>query len=156
MKPTMMAEELAAHRFFQELPDELRRRLSECATNVVFEAGATLCTEGTPARSFFALRAGRVNVGVHVPSKGLVVLETLQTGDIMGWSWVLPPYRWHFDAVAVEHVRAIELHADCILPYLGEEPAAGFRLMTAVATIMEERLESARLRLLDLFGHDGD
>ncbi|HXY44830.1 MAG TPA: cyclic nucleotide-binding domain-containing protein [Acidimicrobiales bacterium] len=154
MRPTTMTEELAAHRFFQQLPDELTRRLAECATNVVFEAGAALCTEGTPARSFFAIRAGRVKVGVHVPSKGLVGLETLQTGDIMGWSWVLPPYLWHFDAVAVEHVRAIELHADCILPYLEENPAAGFRLMTAVATIMEERLESARLRLLDLFGHD--
>lgn len=98
------------------------------------------------------LSAGRVSVGVHVPSKGLVSLETLHRGDIMGWSWVLPPYRWHFDAVALEQVRAIELHADCILPYLEEDPAAGFRVMSSVARIMEERLDSARMRLLDLFG----
>jgi CRP/FNR family transcriptional regulator, cyclic AMP receptor protein len=154
MTPTTLAEELAVHRFFEPFPEELRRRLAECANNVVFDAGATLCTEGTPAKSFFAIRAGRVNVGVHVPSKGLVTLETLQTGDIMGWSWVLPPYRWHFDAVAVEPVRAVELHSDCLLPYLEENPAAGYRLITEVAKIMEERLESARLRLLDLFGRE--
>ncbi|MGC9960946.1 MAG: cyclic nucleotide-binding domain-containing protein [Acidimicrobiales bacterium] len=154
MMPTTIAEELAEHRFFALFPEDLRRRLAECANNVVFDTGAALCTEGTPAKSFFAIRAGRVNVGVHVPSKGLVSLETLQTGDILGWSWVVPPYVWHFDAVAVEHVRAVELHADCLLPYLEENPAAGYRLMTEVAKIMEERLESTRIRLLDLFGDD--
>ncbi len=154
MTPSTLAEELATHRFFEAFPEDLRRRLAQCANNVVFDAGAVLCTEGTPAKSFFALRAGRVNVGVYVPSKGLVTLETLQSGDIMGWSWVLPPYRWHFDAVAVEQVRAVELHADCLLPYFEENPAAGYHLMTAVARIMEERLESARIRLLDLFGRE--
>lgn len=154
MTPTTLAEELAAHRFFEVFPDELRNRLAGCANNVVFAAGETLCTEGTPAKSFYAIRSGRVNVGVHVPNKGLVTLETLQTGDIMGWSWVLPPYRWHFDAVAAEPVRAIELHSDCLLPYLDENPAAGYRLISEVAKIMEERLESARIRLLDLFGRD--
>ncbi|MGO8875352.1 MAG: cyclic nucleotide-binding domain-containing protein [Acidimicrobiales bacterium] len=152
MTRSTIADELAEHRFFERFPEELRRRLAECANNVVFESGATLCTEGTDAKSFFALRAGRVSVGVHVPNKGLVSLETLQTGDIVGWSWVIPPHKWHFDAVALEHVRAVELHADCLLPYLEENPAAGYRLMTEVALIMEERLESARLRLLDLFG----
>ena len=147
-----MADELAEHRFFERLPEELRRRLAECAENVVFEAGATLCTEGTPATSFFALRSGRVSVGVHVPGKGLVGLETLQSGDILGWSWILPPHLWHFDAVALERVRAVQLHSACILPYLETDPTAGFRLMTAVALIMEERLDSARIRLLDLFG----
>ena len=122
MTPTTMAEELAGHRFFELFPDDLRVRLAQCANNVVFDAGATLCTEGTSAKSFFAIRSGRVNVGVHVPSKGLVSLETLQTGDILGWSWVVPPYVWHFDAVAVEQVRAVELHADCLLPYLEENP----------------------------------
>ena len=154
MALTTMAEVLAEHRFFQQLPDEIRTRLADCANNVVFGAGETLCTEGTPARSFFAVRAGRVSVGVHVPSKGLVSLETVQSGDILGWSWVLPPYTWHFDAVALEPVRAVELHADCILPYLDENPAAGYRLMRAVALIMEDRLRSARLRLLDLYGRD--
>jgi CRP-like cAMP-binding protein len=152
MRPITMPEELAHHRFFEKLPDELRSRLAECSNNVVLQKGAKICTEGTPARSFFAIRAGRVSVGVHVPSKGLVSLETLHRGDIMGWSWVLPPYRWHFDAVALEQVRAIELHADCILAYLEEDPAAGFRVMSSVARIMEERLDSARMRLLDLFG----
>jgi CRP/FNR family cyclic AMP-dependent transcriptional regulator len=152
METTGIAGELTQHRFFEQLPEELTTQLADCAANVVFEPGAELFTEGQEAKSFYAIRSGRVSVGVHVPHKGLVVIETLQTGDILGWSWMLPPYRWHFDAVALEQVRAVELHSECILAYLNENPAAGYRLMTAVAQIMEERLESARIRLVDLFG----
>ncbi len=156
MQMTTIEGELAKHRFFRELPADLRARLANCSNNVVFEAGATITTEGQAAKSFFAIRSGRVNIGIHVPHKGLVVVETLQSGDILGWSWVLPPYRWHFDAVAIEHVRAIELHADCMLAYLDENPESGYRLLRQVASIMEERLDSARMRLLDLYGpvHD--
>jgi CRP/FNR family cyclic AMP-dependent transcriptional regulator len=147
-----MAEELSGHRFFNSLPIDIRTRLADCANNVVFEAGATICSEGTPATGFFAIRSGRVNVGMHVPNKGLAVLETLHSGDVFGWSWLFAPYRWPVDVVALEQVRAIELHANCLLPYLEEHPAAGYELMKAFAVSMDELIQSARVRLLDLYG----
>jgi len=151
-----ISDELAEHRFFARLPDELRVRLADCANNVVFDTGRQLLKEGAPADSFFAVRAGRVAVGIRTPNRGLALIETLHTGDILGWSWLFPPYRWHFDAVAIEPVRAIELHAECIRSYLEGRPQAGFDLVLGVAAVMEERLESARLRLLDLYGSGDD
>lgn len=156
MEVRHVADELAAHRFFTALPVELRARLADCANNVVFVAGQQLLREGTPADSFFAIRSGRVAVGMRTPNCGLALIETLHAGDILGWSWLLPPYRWHFDAVAIEPVRAIELHAACIREYLDGRPQAGFDLVRGIAAVMEERLESARMRLLDLYGSGDD
>ena len=147
-----VADELAAHRFFARLPDDLRTRLADCANNVAFAAEQRLLSEGAPAGSFFAIRSGRVAVGIRTPNRGLAVIETLHAGDLLGWSWLFPPYRWHFDAVALEPVRAVELHAPCIRSYVEEHPRAGYDLVRGIAEVMEERLESARLRLLDLYG----
>lgn len=150
-----IADELDAHRFFAHFPAELRHRLAGCANNVVFDAEQRLITEGGVADRFYAIRAGRVAVGVRKPSGSLALIQTLHSGDILGWSWLLPPHRWRFDAIAMETVRAIELHAHCVRTYLEEHPRAGYDVAVAVAGVMEERLESARLRLLDLYGDGG-
>jgi CRP/FNR family transcriptional regulator, cyclic AMP receptor protein len=151
---TTMVEELADHRFFRLMPSELRLRLAGCAKNVVFEPSARLCTEGTRATGFFAIRSGRVNVGLYVPHRGLQVLETRHAGDVIGYSWLFPPYRWQIDAVAAERVRAVELHADCMLPYLEENPSDGYLLARMFAQEMQEHIQSAQLRLLDVYGRD--
>jgi CRP-like cAMP-binding protein len=154
MAVTTMAEELAGHRFFRTIPVELRERLAGCAKNVVFAPGDRICVEGTHASGFFAIRTGRVNVGIYVPHQGLQVLETRSAGDVLGFSWLFPPYRWQIDAVAGDQVRAIELHADCLLPYLEEHPAGGYLLVRMFAQEMEETIQSTRLRLLDVYGRD--
>jgi len=151
---TTMAEELADHRFFRLIPSALRERLAGCAKNVVFAPDERICVEGTHASGFFAIRGGRVNVGIYVPHQGLQVLETRHAGDVIGFSWLFPPYRWQIDAVAAERVHAIELHADCMLPYLEEHPADGYLLVRMFAQEMEETVQSTRLRLLDVYGRD--
>lgn len=147
-----VGDELDRHRFFSHLPDELRRRLAGCANNVVFTTDRRLITEGGVADRFYAIRSGRVAVGVRRPNGSLALVQTLHAGDILGWSWLLPRHRWRFDAVAIETVHAIELDADCVRTYLSEHPQAGYDVAVAIAGVMEERLESARLRLLDLYG----
>lgn len=149
-------QELASHRFFRSLPEELRDRLAGCGEFVSFDKETEILTEGAPANSFFAIRSGRVAIGVHTPNRGLVTIETLHSGDIAGWSWLFPPYRCHLDAVALEPVEAIELHAQCIRSYVDEDPKAGLLLVNAIAAVMEERLESARMRLVDLYGGDDE
>lgn len=151
-----ISEELARHRFFTQLPDELRERLAGCANNVVFSTGQRLIMEGATADRFYAIRSGRVAVGVRRPDGSLALVQTVHSGDILGWSWLLPPHRFRFDAVAIEPVHAIELHADCVRTYLAEHPEAGYSVAVAIAAVMDERLESARLRLLDLYGSGDD
>ena len=147
-----IADELAEHRFFAGLPVELTTRLADCASNIVFHGGERLVSEGGVADTFFAIRSGRVAVGVRPPAGSLALIETLHSGDLLGWSWLLPPHRWRFDAVAIEPVRAIQLHAACVRTYLTEHPEAGYAVAIGIAGVMAERLESSRLRLLDLYG----
>lgn len=152
MEITAINEVLAEHRFFRDLPKELSDQFAGCSEFVAFATGQQVLTEGEPANSFFAIRSGRVAVGVHTPNRGFVIIETLHAGDILGWSWLFPPYQWHFDAVALKPVTAIELHAKCIRTYLAENPQDGYKLAIGIASVMEDRLESARMRLIDLYG----
>ena len=151
-----IAEEFDRHRFFTRLSPAMRQRLAQCAEHVEFPADHPVLIEGEPANSMYAILKGRVAVGVRSPQRGLQVIDTLQRGDILGWSWLFEPYLWTFDAVTVKPVRAIEIHVDCIRPYLAEDPLAANELLREVAAVMAERLASARLRLIDMFGAGHD
>ena len=126
--------------------------MATCSRPVEFAADATILQAGAPAHCMYAITKGRVGVGVRVPGRGLQVIETLQSGDILGWSWLFEPYVWTFDAVALKPVRAIEVGTACIRSVLDADPEAAAVIYRGVGALMAERLASARLRLLDLFG----
>jgi len=149
---TTIDDSLSAHPFFTDLDPDLRRRLAACTQPVSFPAEAAILREGGAADRMFALTSGRVAVGVQTPGRGLQVIETLQRGDILGWSWLFAPYRWTFDAVAVKPVTALEVRIACIRAVLDADPVAAASLYRNVGGVMAERLHSARLRLLDIFG----
>ncbi len=145
---------LVEHPFFAELDDSTVRMLVGCARNVHFGPGTYLFREGDPADQFFVLRRGRVALDVHVPGKGEQVIDTVDEGDVVGWSWLVPPYRWFFDARAVQDVSAVAVDASCLRAKCDEDPALGYAMMQRVAEVMYHRLQSARVRLLDLYGAD--
>ncbi|MDP4013061.1 MAG: cyclic nucleotide-binding domain-containing protein [Candidatus Nanopelagicales bacterium] len=149
-------EQLDHHRFFKKMPAELLDRLADCAERVSFDEDEEILTEGSPANSFYAVLSGRVSVGLRTPNRGLATIETLHSGDILGWSWLIPPYRWNFDAIALEPVDAIEFHADRLRPFMDSDPQAAHALILGIAAVMEERLQSAGIRLLDLYGGNHD
>ena len=84
--------------------------------------------------------------------RGAIVVETLDPGEIVGWSWLFPPYVWHFDARAVDDVRAVAFDGACLRGKCDQDPVLGYALMQRVAHVMYERLQDARMRLLDLYG----
>ena len=89
---------------------------------------------------------------MHVPGRGEGVVATVDEGDVVGWSWLVPPYRWFFDARAVTEVSAVSVDAGCLREKCDEDPALGYALMQRVAQVMYQRLQSARIRMLDLYG----
>jgi CRP-like cAMP-binding protein len=93
------------------------------------------------------IRAGRVAVVVH----GLDLAETAEEGDLVGWSWLFPPYRWHFDARAVTPVRAIELDGACLREKCEADPRFGFELTKRFLYQAHRRLEQSRLRAMDVY-----
>jgi len=143
---------LAEHEFFRGLNADDITLFTECASNVRFEAGEYVFREGQPADQFYAVRNGRVALEVYVPGRGGVTIQTVGPGDVLGWSWLLPPYRWQFDARAVEQTRALSFDGKCIRNKCETDPRLGYELMKRLAHVFTQRLEATRLQLLDVYG----
>jgi len=140
---------------FEGLDDTDLELLAGCAGNVHFASGDYLFREGDKADAFYVIRQGGVALELFVPTRGAVIIDTLDAGDVLGWSWLFTPYRWHFDARAVGVVRATGFDGACLRGKCEDDPALGYRLMERFARIAIERLQSTRLRLLDVYGSDG-
>ena len=80
------------------------------------------------------------------------MIETIEAGEVVGWSWLFPPYRWHFDARALTPIRATAFDGACLRGKCDDDPALGYDLMSRFAQVMIERLQWTRLRLLDVYG----
>jgi CRP/FNR family transcriptional regulator, cyclic AMP receptor protein len=143
---------LAAHPFFEGLDPAHLEVLVGCATNMRFDPGTYLFHAGEEANQFFLLRDGRIALELAAPGQTPLVLQTLGQGDILGWSWLIPPYHWMFDAVAVEQARAVGLDGKCLRGKCEADHDLGYELLKRFAHIMEDRLEATRLQLLDLYG----
>jgi CRP-like cAMP-binding protein len=142
---------LAQHPFFGDLAPEHLATIAGCASNEVYPAGTFLCREGQAADRFYVLRFGRVAVEIATPVGGPVVVETVEPGEVLGWSWLFPPYKWHFDARATTLVRALALDGACLRKKCDEDPHLGYALMGRFAQLAVRRLEATQLQLLDLY-----
>jgi CRP-like cAMP-binding protein len=117
-----------------------------------FPPGARIFEEGRRAERFWIIRDGHVALETQVPGRGAVVLETLGPGAVLGWSWLFPPHRWHFSAVAAAEVTlALEFDAAAVRELCERDPAFGFDLAMRFTEVVVERLQATRLRLLDLY-----
>jgi CRP/FNR family cyclic AMP-dependent transcriptional regulator len=149
---TSLAELVSAHPLLAGLPSQAVASIAGCAQNVSFSPGELLLAESDPANTLYLLRRGRVAIEVHSPGRGPIVIETVGPGAVVGWSWLVPPYRWHFDARAVEAVGAVAVDGACLREKAEADPALGYALLKRVAAVLLERLQMTRLRLLDLYG----
>jgi CRP/FNR family transcriptional regulator, cyclic AMP receptor protein len=135
-------------------PEELEL-IAGCGSNVRFAADELLFRDGDEANLFFVIRQGRIALETFVPARGSVTIETLEAGEVVGWSWLFPPYRWHFDARALSLVRATVFDGACLRGKCERDPRLGYDLMSRFAQVAIERLQATRLRLLDLYGGNG-
>lgn len=146
-----IAEYLPEHPFFTGLGDEWVALAAGCAVNVHARPGEYLFHEGEPADTFYVIRRGRVALQMRTPTSD-AVLDTAHDGDVVGWSWLVPPYRWTFDARATEETSAIAFDGRCLRSKCEDDAALGYALLQRVVLVMSARLHSARVRLLDLYG----
>jgi CRP-like cAMP-binding protein len=150
-----LAEVLATIPFFEGLGTDALETIAGCGKNVHFEAGQQLFREGDPADTFYVVRHGSVAVETFLPARGPMMIETIESGEVIGWSWLFEPYRWHFDARALTAVRVTAFDGACLRGKCETDPALGYALMSRFAQVLIERLQWTRLRLLDLYG-DGN
>jgi CRP/FNR family transcriptional regulator, cyclic AMP receptor protein len=140
------------HPFFTGLGEDFIHLVTGCARNVRFEAGQYLLREGEAANEFFLIRHGRVAIELATPNRGTMTILTVGPGDVVGVSWLVPPYRWNFDARALELVRALSIDAACLRGKCEADHDLGYDLMKRFMPMLIARLHSTRLQMLDVYG----
>jgi CRP/FNR family transcriptional regulator, cyclic AMP receptor protein len=146
-----LAPILAKHPFFKGFEQRYMQLITGCASNVRFPAGSYIFREGEPASSFYIIRRGKVALEVAAAQRGSMVIQTIEDGDVLGWSWLFPPYRWHFSARTIEETRAIALDGVCLREKGETDHDFGYELVKQVALLMMERLQATRLQALDIY-----
>jgi CRP-like cAMP-binding protein len=126
--------------------------IAECAHPVTFASGKYVFHEGDPANHFYILTYGQESLELYVPGRGSHVIQTVEKDEVLGWSWLFPPYRWHFDGRALTVVRAIDFNGMCLRAKCDADHDLGYDLMQRFAQTMMSRLQATRLQLLDVYG----
>jgi CRP-like cAMP-binding protein len=142
---------LAAHPFTRDLSKEDLEALAALATIRRFGAGSLLIREGRPADTFLLLAEGEVAIEVFVPGAPTRTLQTVQPNSAIGWSWLVPPYRWEFDARAVTDTTALAFAADHLRALFERRSSIGLHIVERLLIVVAERLKGTRLQLLDLY-----
>ena len=137
---------------FDGLAPEQVEFIAGCAHLATAERGERLFREGDPADTFYLVRHGRIALTTHVPGRGDVTIETLEAGEVVGWSWLFEPYRWHFDARAVESAGVVAFDGACLRGKCEADHELGYQLLNRFAQVLVERLQATRIRLLDVYG----
>jgi CRP/FNR family cyclic AMP-dependent transcriptional regulator len=138
---------------FAGLPHEQVELVAGCGSNVLVQAGDRMFREGDAADAFFLVRHGLVALETYVPNRGQVTIQTVGPGEIVGWSWLVPPHRWQFTGRAVEQVRAVQFDGACLRGKCDSDPAFGYALFSRFAAVLLERLQATRLQLMDVYGN---
>lgn len=126
--------------------------IAECAHPVTFASGEYVFREGDSANHFYIITYGQVSLELHVPGRGSRVIQTVEKDEVLGWSWLFPPYRWHFDGRALTMIRAIDFNGLCLRGKCDADHDLGYALMQRFAQTMMARLQATRLQLLDVYG----
>lgn len=151
-----IAELLGKHPFFAGLGADAMELVAGCAVNVHFAEGDYIFAAGAPASRFYVIRHGRVALDIYSPGRGRLVIDTMDAGEVLGWSWLVPPYQYFADARAVTPVSATALDGACLRGKCEADAELGYQLLKRVTAVMYQRLQSSRIRLLDLYGTESE
>jgi CRP-like cAMP-binding protein len=136
------------HPFLVGMSPHQLRLLSDCSMQAHFRSDELIFREGDPANRFYLLQKGKVALESLVKDKGNTLIQTIGAGDVLGWSWLFPPYLWHFDARAIEPTDAIFIYATPLREECESDHELGYELLKRMAQVMMNRLQATRWKLL--------
>src|SRR3954447_9566070 len=139
---------IAAHPFALGLSEHHVRLLADCAMQTRFDADQVIFREGETANRFYLIESGQVVLEDTETADTPITIEVIGAGDLLGWSWLFPPYIWHFSARATQPTSAIFLYGTVLREYCEKDPALGYALFQRMSAVMIRRLQSARAQLL--------
>ena len=147
-----ISQHLREHPFLLGLQSEYLDMLAIHARVVSFAPGAYLLSERQAASVFYLIEEGRVALETHGAARGRLMIETVEAGECLGWSWLFPPYKWHFSGRAIDTVRAIVLDGVRTREQCESNHSFGYEVMKRICGVVIARLQATRLGLLDIYG----
>jgi CRP/FNR family transcriptional regulator, cyclic AMP receptor protein len=135
-----------SHPFLKTMPPEHWEHLLKNAREMDFQSGEILFREGEPANRLYLIESGRV--AVQAGAHGRPV-QTIGPGEVLGWSWLFPPFSWHFSAQALEPTKCVILDGAHLLVTAEENSKFGYDLMRRISQILVSRLQATRQKMLE-------
>ncbi len=148
-----VVEAVRAHPFFHGFDPAFVHEVCQHAREVRFEPDELLAKEGAPADVFYLILEGKVALEAGAADNPHLTVQTVGRDEVLGWSWLVAPHRWRFDARATKPVRAAALSAEVLRRTLASHPTWGYQFLIRFMPVLAERLENTRIQLLDLHAH---
>jgi len=149
MSNQLTAEYLSAHEFFSDFSDDVLKFLCECSSTFVIKQGQILFRQGENANNFYVVLNGHISIQMPAIMGPTLEIQTLGKDQVLGWSWLIAPYKWNFQTRAEEDTELLQFDGAAILARCEQEPKFGYELLKKFAGLMSERLNAAREKMMD-------
>ena len=149
MSNQSITEYLSAHEFFSEFSDDSLKFLCECSSTREIKKGQILFLQGEHADKFYVVRSGRISLQMPAIMGPTLEIQTVDEDQVLGWSWLISPYKWNFQAKAEEDSELLQFDGAAILAQCELDPKLGFELVKKFAALMSVGLNAARLKMMD-------
>ncbi len=149
-KAETLLDEIAAHAFMRGLKVKHLDLLVECGMRTDFVKGQVIFREGDLANRFYLIQSGKVLLETRVDGEGPVLVQEIGPGEVLGWSWLFPPYYWHFDARAAEPTKAVFFYGTRLRTQCEENLEFGYEILRRTAMMAIKRLQFSREQLARL------
>jgi len=143
---------IAQHPFLESLEPSHLPLLAAGATRIQFGPGQVIAREGEEAAHFYLILKGRIALEAYIPAQGQVEFQTIGGGDALGWSWLFPPFRWHFSARALEATDAVQMETARLRATAEANPQFGYEIARRMTGVLLQRLQATHTQLLDFYG----
>jgi len=150
--PDSVPLRVADHPFFQGLDADLTREASRLAVERRFETGELIVRDGDQATSFYLVFYGKIALEVETSEKPRLTIQTVGPGEVLGWSWLVPPYHWRLDARVLKPTQVLAIDAPAFREAMAAHPDEGYQLLLRLLPIIAQRLENTQIQLLDIHG----
>ena len=139
---------IAQQSFFKGLNTQQLQLLAASALEMKFETGATIFEEGSPANRFYLILTGRVELSSEMEDQNVIPIQTLGSGDDLGWSWLFPPYAMHFTARALEPTTTIFFYGIQLREQCEQDHELGYQLVKRIAEVATQSHRATQRRLM--------
>jgi CRP/FNR family transcriptional regulator, cyclic AMP receptor protein len=142
---------IAEHPFWHRVKSDYFPRISQCASELHFGVQQQIFLEGSRADRFYLIHAGRVALETFAPGIGVITIQTIGEGEVLGSSSLFPPYQWHFSARSIDNTRVVAFDAQAIRQIAEEDHDFGYDITKRVGQILLQRLQATRMQLIDFY-----